>query len=210
MHAVISTGEGFSPANLPTWGVGAPFPDVPIFSCPLRTPRTAAEALGVREYLVKPVSQDRLTASLRRWGGGLQDIVIVEDDAEMSELLACMVGSISPGCQIHRVADGRQGLQLLQQRRPDVILLDLVLPTLNGYELIHAIQSDPALRDVPIIIVSARGAMAELVRADALKLSRAGGLSVGEVMRCLRSTLDELLRDGAPDTSPAPPAAPAG
>ncbi len=207
VHAVIVIDEAFLPWVRSVRRVNGHLLEVPLFTCPLRTPRTMAEASGANEYLVKPVSQDDLLASLRRWGNDPQRILIVEDDPEMAGLLASMVRSTLRTCQILLAGDGEGALALARQEKPDVILLDLLLPTTNGYQVIHTIRDDPALSAIPIIVVSAKGPTTELVRVQALKLSRVDGLTIGEVMRCLKSSLDQLLHDAGADSDPRLPTA---
>ncbi len=198
VHAVLSADETILGQPL----IG-PLQNVPVFTYALSTPRTVAEALGSSEFLVKPVSHDRLRAAIRRWGRGARDILIVEDDAEMADLLGSMVRSISRRYRARQASDGQTALAMIREQRPDLILLDLLMPTLSGYGVIEAIKGDPALRDIPIVVVSAKTASDEAARTGALLLRRADGLSVGELMLCLRSDLDALLGGGRAGTEPA-------
>lgn len=199
-HAVLITDKSLAESIRNASPFCGPLQNVPVFSCPLNTPQTIAESLGANEYLVKPVSHDRLKTALRHWAKDARDVLIVEDEAEMSDLLSSMVRSVSRRYQVRQAADGERALEMVNQRRPDAILLDLLMPSLSGYEVIQAVRQDPTLRDLPVIVVSAKGTMEEVMRTSALMLSRNGGLSVGDLMLCLRSSLDALLRPVHPNT----------
>jgi len=181
---------------------------VPIISCPLRTPRRVAQELGVADYLLKPVTRDQLRAALRRLGRPIRGALVVDDDAEMTRLLGRMLHALARGCQVSQASDGRTALALLREQRPDVLLLDLLMPEMDGYGLLEAMRQDPALAEIPVLVVTAWGAQDEAVVAGALSITRSGGLSVAEVMRWVSSGLDSLFEPHS--SGPAPPAAPSG
>ncbi len=115
-----------------------------------------------------------------------------------------MIRSARPRCRVSRAFSGAEALALMRQRRPDAVVLDLLMPEMDGHEVLERMRADESLADVPVVVVTARGGWSELVTARSLSLSREGGLTVGELMRCLRAGLDSLLCTG-----PVPPAAPA-
>jgi signal transduction histidine kinase/CheY-like chemotaxis protein len=165
---------------------------LPMVSCPLTTARRSAEQLGVADYLLKPVSRDQLRTALRRVKRRLASVLVIDDDPEMARLLTRMVRSLSRGCRVLTAGDGQEGMRLAREGRPEVVLVDLLMPTMDGYAFIGAMRADPALAATPILVVTAHGAEQETVVASHLTVARAGGLSVLEVMRCLKSALDHL------------------
>jgi chemosensory pili system protein ChpA (sensor histidine kinase/response regulator) len=88
--------------------------------------------------------------------------------------------------------DGEECLTLVQERKPDVILLDLLMPKLDGYAVLENIRSDARRRDVPVIVISARGDREERVAVSTLQIDHSPGLPVGVTMRCLKANLDYL------------------
>ena len=202
LHALIVAGSGKSGEQCELPAADPCLRNLPVLTCSLRTSRSIAEELGVAEYLVKPVSRERLTAALRRWGKGARDALVVEDDPEMGQLLAGLVRASSRRCRVRRAGDGAEALEELRQKRPDVVLLDLLMPRVSGYEVLRQMKADAALRDVPVLVISAKGAREETVRTSALSLTRPDGLTVGELMGCLQSSLDVLLNVVPPDTAP--------
>ncbi|MGA2819042.1 MAG: response regulator [Anaerolineales bacterium] len=81
-------------------------------------------------------------------------IVCIEDDSEIVDLIRLILAA--QGFQIVGAAGGQEGLTLVQAQKPDLILLDLMMPDMDGWEVYHRMREDPALADVPVIVVTAR------------------------------------------------------
>ncbi len=81
-------------------------------------------------------------------------IVCIEDDPQIIELVRTILGR--KGYQVIGAAGGQEGLTLVQVQRPDLILLDLMMPDLDGWEVYRRLKEDPLLAPVPVIVVTAR------------------------------------------------------
>lgn len=81
-------------------------------------------------------------------------IVVVDDDHELLKLIALLLRRI--GAESRTFFDGREALNYLQHDIPDLIVLDLMLPDVDGFEILHEIRSQSAFDEVPIIILSAK------------------------------------------------------
>jgi signal transduction histidine kinase/CheY-like chemotaxis protein len=167
--------------------------NVPIFTCALGGPAPLADGLAAA-YLTKPIGRARLAQALRRAGPAARDVLVVDDDPDMVRLLAGMVGGISRRYRVRGAGDGVEALARMRAERPDLVVLDLQMPGLDGEAVLRAMRRDPALRAVPAVVVTGRVALDRSVRAPALGLSRPDGLSVGELVRCVQHSLDALLR----------------
>ncbi len=82
-------------------------------------------------------------------------ILVVEDQEEVNELLQYNLQRA--GYRTLAAYDGRVGLATARGERPDVVLLDVMLPGIDGWEICRALADDPALRDIPVIIFTAKG-----------------------------------------------------
>ena len=180
---------------------------LPVITCRLRTARTLARSLGVSEYLVKPVTQQQLQRALRRLGRHIRDLVIAEDDPEMAHVLTRMLAVLAPACRPRLAVSGQQALDLLAEQRPDGLLLDLVMPDLDGRSVLERVRQDPRLADLPVVVITARAGADDGLSAEMLEISQLGGLHLGEVCRWLRAGLAPRP-PGGPEAALAPPGMP--
>jgi CheY-like chemotaxis protein len=89
------------------------------------------------------------------------DILLLEDEPADAHLVRVSLREAKVLCNLHHVNDGREGLDFLQRRppfeavpRPDLILLDLNMPRMNGHEFLAAIKADPALQHIPVVVLT--------------------------------------------------------
>jgi len=176
------------------------FGAIPVIRCPVRGVRDFAQQLGVVEYLLKPISTEQLTSVLRKLPGAIRNVLVVDDDPEMVRLLGRMLRSIDLDYEVRAAFSGADALSLVQVQLPDAIILDLLMPGLDGYGVVHALRKNPEYQNIPIVIVSARGMGEELTVVDQLAIQKREGLSVGEAMRCLKMLL-EAFKPPAPTGS---------
>jgi two-component system phosphate regulon response regulator PhoB len=85
----------------------------------------------------------------------MRHVVIIEDEPDIANLLASRFAS--EGFRVATASDGRAGLHAVHLHRPDLIILDLLLPTMNGWEVCRSLKANLATMDIPVIIVSAIG-----------------------------------------------------
>ena len=191
-EAVVITGPDQTQDWTTMREIGQKVPSIPVIGCSLRTAKGAAREIGATNYLVKPVSQEQLGVALRRARRKLRRVLIVDDDPDMVNLLGRMVRSLYGTCEVYEAQNGTDALSLLAATQPDVVLLDLVMPDMGGDEVLRRIRADANIRDVPVILVTARGPIEEEVVAEVFGVTRADGLSVRELIHCLQASLDSL------------------
>lgn len=211
VHALIVTSERVTQSSQ-TLALPPELLRVPIVTCPLTSCQTIGHNLGITRYLAKPVTRDQVHEVLHQFGGEVRDLLIVDDDPEMVRLLARMAqsdSSISERCRVLTASDGVEALQVMRECRPDIVLLDLLMPRVDGYSVLAQMRSDERLREVPVVLVTAKG-IDERVISSELRITRDGGISVGEVMRCLTASLNVLLGMSDEHSARAHPATPAG
>ena len=97
-------------------------------------------------------------------------VLVVDDDAEFTELITYTLEK--QGCRVVAAADGVQGLNQARTELPDVILLDLMLPDLDGLSVFQILRSQPSTRTIPVLIVSALGESWATVRGRAPRYER--------------------------------------
>jgi CheY-like chemotaxis protein len=117
-------------------------------------------ALGAAEYLTKPIERDKLVAVLRRYGRepGLPVLVVEDDEATRGVLGRALSGE---GRVVREAANGRVALTLLEQEMPGLILLDLMMPEMDGFELLAALRERPEWEKIPVVVITAKDLTAE-------------------------------------------------
>lgn len=178
--------------------------DLPVFLCPIPGRRRLAGELGVVDYLVKPVLREQVARCIRRVGHALHDVVVVDDDPDFVELLTRMIHAVSRRIQVRACYSGAEALAAFRTHRPDLVLLDLLMPGADGYAVLEAMRAEEELRAIPVVVVSARGRQEETITAGMLGISRGAGLTVSELMHLLCLDI-EALTQVASSTDPKQP-----
>jgi len=139
--------------------------DVPVIMVSVLNERGMAIPLGAADFVTKPVDRQRLAAILREHCAGVSgaEILVVEDDPPTREALCRSLASM--GYAAHAAVNGRNGLDWLAGHpAPSLILLDLMMPEMDGFEFLRELRQRPALADVPVIVVTAKELTTEDVR----------------------------------------------
>ena len=131
--------------------------DIPIIMVTVLNERGMAIPLGAADFITKPVDRQRLTAILRNYCENPTDssILVVDDDLATREALSRMLASM--GCVVQTAVNGRNGLEWLAEHPPpNLILLDLIMPEMDGFEFLQELRQLPAFTDIPVIVVTAK------------------------------------------------------
>lgn len=116
--------------------------------------RSKAFALGADEYLEKPVSGEALRETLAKLAPSRKTVLIV-DDEDVSRYLARQLFDGS-GVNFFEARDGAEAIALARERNPDLIVMDLAMPGMNGFQALEAIRADVALASIPAVIVTSK------------------------------------------------------
>ena len=119
---------------------------------------TAALAMGVTSFVIKPVggqaSLDILCAMCPDQAKG--PILVVDDDPQAIELYKSVAAKVSPDCSIRTAKDGAEALELMAEETPGVVVLDLTMPTVDGFQVLEWMRAKPPTRCVPALVLSGR------------------------------------------------------
>ncbi|HUB06137.1 MAG TPA: response regulator, partial [Myxococcales bacterium] len=161
---------------------------IPVIVVSMLDERGRGFALGAAEYLVKPVGKDQLMAALYRAAAMPErkhTVVAIDDDPLAIELVRA---SLEPeGWTVLGAATGQEGLALIRERQPSAVLLDLLMPGMDGFEVVEALRADPDTRNVPVVILTSKsmtqqdkerlqGRITYVARKTDFDLSGLGGL----------------------------------
>jgi len=176
----------------------------PVIASSILGPAEAASALGAADYLVKPISREALLAALARLQLKGKTILIVDDEPEALRLFQRMLTTARRGYHVLRASDGDEALSILRTRQIDAILLDLVMPGMDGFHLLETRSQDPALAQIPVLITSARDPTGQPIVSSVLAVTRAGGVPVPQFLACIRA-LSAILSTTGQAEHPALP-----
>jgi signal transduction histidine kinase/DNA-binding response OmpR family regulator len=165
----------------------------PVVICSVPSVHGDGADLGAVAYLLKPVSRHEVLRVLGELIPPNGNVLVVDDDPDVVRMLGRMVRSSKLGYHVWRANSGDEALAILRGRRPDIVLLDLIMPGVDGYAVLDMMRQDERLRDVPVVVVTARSGREVTVNADLVVTTRAGGLTVRELMSCLETSLNCLL-----------------
>jgi len=96
----------------------------------------------------------------------MKKILIIEDDPFLSEMYAAKLNQND--FQTEVATDGKSGLAKIKADKPDLVLLDIVLPKMDGFEILKAIKGDPKFKDVPIVLLTNLGQKSEVEKGLSL------------------------------------------
>jgi threonine synthase len=99
--------------------------------------------------------QEGLLAALERLDERVKSVAIIDDDPSAVRLLKRILQARGH-YTLHEAHDGREGLDVIRRERPDMVLLDLMMPGLDGFSVLATMKEDEALKDIPVIVVSAK------------------------------------------------------
>jgi signal transduction histidine kinase/CheY-like chemotaxis protein len=167
--------------------------DIPVLVVTVVDDRAMGLALGADDYMLKPVNREALVDFLARHGGvrapGERPTVLaVDDDPTALELLK---ESLEPRFSVITASDGRHALDAARSGRPDVVILDLMMPGMNGFEVASSLKADEATRRIPIVVLTAKDMNAEdRARLDgnvASVVRKGGGLATERLVEWIQS-----------------------
>jgi CheY-like chemotaxis protein len=165
--------------------------DIPVVMVTIVDKKKLGLHLGAADYLVKPLQENQVLESLERLarskdGIKPKSLLVVDDDANVID----MIEQIFEGgnYQISAAVNGEDALKRIAQDPPDVILLDLMMPKMDGFEVIESLNADKRWRDIPVIVLTAKSlskSEQETLRHSAAKIMQKRGLSDAQLLTAI-------------------------
>ena len=141
--------------------------DIPVVLVTIMRDRDLGFALGAADYLTKPLDREMLMRVVGRHvrGNGKAQVLVVDDDPKTRDMLRRTLQKA--GCTVAEAANGSEAIEALERAKPALILLDLMMPGMDGFEVLERLHGDETWREVPVIIVTAK----DLTREDVDRLN---------------------------------------
>jgi signal transduction histidine kinase/CheY-like chemotaxis protein len=164
--------------------------DIPVIMLTIVDDKNLGHALGASDYLTKPLDRNRLVSALKKWCGPSRQrlALVAEDDPAARDLLRRTLEK--DGWVVAEAANGREALGCVARQRPAVILLDLMMPEMDGFEFLTELRQHQEWGDIPVLVITAK----DLTEEERLFLTGSMLLS-GCVKRVLQKgtfSLEEL------------------
>lgn len=161
--------------------------DIPVVMISMVDGAEMGYALGVKDYLTKPPDRKRLGEILQQVRSDQTpgQILIVDDDPSNREMLAKLVKKT--GCDVREACNGQEALDCIADHKPDLVLLDLMMPVMDGFEVVAELNRQGLTSQIPIVVVTAK----DLTHADRARLEG----QVRHIRNKVGISRDELLRE---------------
>ena len=141
--------------------------EIPVIMVTIVDEHRRGIALGAAGYLTKPIDRERLTTLIQRFRAPARQtrVLVVDDDPMQRERVRTWLEPQQ--WQITEAANGNEALICLGKEKADLILLDLMMPEMDGFQLVAALQKEPLWREIPVIVVTAM----DLTEGDRARLA---------------------------------------
>ena len=180
--------------------------DVPVVMHTMVDDRNLGYALGASDYLTKPVDRDRLVAVLNKYRArsAVGPVLVVEDDDDTRE--AVHRGLANGGWQVSEANNGRVALERLAEAKPVVIILDLMMPEMDGFEFVDEMRKNPEWVDIPVVVLTAKELTAEdrsRLNGHVEKVIQKGSLGRDAILQEVRRLVAACTRRTLAEAGPA-------
>jgi signal transduction histidine kinase/DNA-binding response OmpR family regulator len=147
---------------------------IPVLVISIMNDAVKGLTMGAADYLVKPVDRAAVVASVRRLLDGQQGheptVLVVDDEHDTAELIRDTLRG--EGLRTQVAHHGRQALELIARKRPDLVILDIMMPEMTGFEVLEALARDQTTSAIPVLVLTARGDESDARRGLALGAKR--------------------------------------
>ncbi|HEW97221.1 MAG: hybrid sensor histidine kinase/response regulator [Candidatus Parabeggiatoa sp. nov. 3] len=129
---------------------------IPVIMLTMTENKEIGYSLGAAEYLTKPITRSQLIKVLRKYRSNKAScvVMVVEDDTVTREMMVRMLHKV--GWQVIEAENGDVAMQSLQKHQPDLILLDLMMPEMNGFEFIIQLRQNKSYSSIPVVVLTAK------------------------------------------------------
>lgn len=168
---------------------------IPVIMLTVVSDKNTGFALGAADYMTKPIDKDRLLMLVDKFCRGSEGgpILVVEDEAGTRELLSRILEGA--GWEVASAENGRVALEKLAETQPALILLDLLMPVMNGFEFLSRLRQSEPGRSIPVIVLTAKEITAQdrkVLTGHVGRIIEKGGYSRETLTRIVRETLKTI------------------
>jgi len=165
---------------------------IPVILSTMVDDRGLGYTLGAAEYLTKPLDRGKLIAILGKYqcNDPPCPVLVVEDDPQIRELQRRALEA--EGWKVIEAENGEEGIRAMESTRPELVMLDLMMPVMDGFDFVLEMRARPEWRDIPIIVVTAKDLSREereVLSGGVEAIFEKGGMSNEQLLTMVRNTL---------------------
>jgi CheY-like chemotaxis protein len=169
---------------------------VPVVMLTMLDDKSKGYALGASDYLTKPVDRDQLHTALARFHTLSEpcSVLLVEDDPATREIMVRTLENAE--WQVSEAGNGREALDRLAQEKPRLILLDLMMPVMDGFDFLLEMRARPEWQDIPVIVLTAKDLTEEdrrVLSGRVEQIVEKGACAHDQVVNLIRQVIDPAL-----------------
>jgi CheY-like chemotaxis protein len=174
---------------------------IPIIVCSIIQDESKGFSLGAADYLVKPIAENELLRALERANRNkaTQTVLVIDDEPEAIRLVRRMLEAWS-GYKVLEAIGGAQGIASVQAQQPDLVILDLMMPDIDGFAVLETIKSNRSTQDTPIVVVTAKDLTEEdrrRLQGKTVALLNKGMFDSERLLNEISAALNRIDTDGA-------------
>ncbi len=169
---------------------------IPVIMITIVDDKSLGYTLGAAEYLSKPVDRKRLREAMSRLQTSVDgDVLVVDDEPDVRELTRRTLEA--EGLGVREAGNGQEALEEVARKRPGLIILDLMMPVMDGFEFVLRLRQNPDTADLPVVVVTAKELTAEdreRLHGKVHQVMQKGGFRREDLVNEVRRTVDRAVK----------------
>jgi signal transduction histidine kinase/CheY-like chemotaxis protein len=166
--------------------------DTPVIGCVMPKQVWSDLSKSVARILVKPVTRHDLLSAIAQIPGTVHTILIVDNDPEITNLYARLIATDHQSFEITTACDGLTALKMMREKQPDLVMLDISMPDIDGFGVLAQKDEDESIASIPVMVISAMDLRSNPLLAECVVAAMADGIGPVKLINCAMG-LSELL-----------------
>ncbi|MBN1401098.1 MAG: hybrid sensor histidine kinase/response regulator, partial [Anaerolineae bacterium] len=171
--------------------------NVPVLRCSIPSPSWLSQSTGLDECLTKPIAREMLGEVLERYCGAAGKVAIVDDEAGFVSLITRMIETLPGDYEVVTAYSGAEAIRLVEEQRPALMLLDLLMPEMSGFDVLDVLRANRDLEHLRVVAVTATSYAEDILTRQGgyLTVTQPNGYSAGAVADFLNLALQIFRPD---------------
>lgn len=174
--------------------------EIPVVMLSMIEDKHMGFALGAADYLTKPIDRDKLSNMLRKYRKSSEDslVLVVEDEEGIRQFMRALLER--EGWAVMEAGNGQQALDQVREKRPSLILLDLMMPEMDGFEFVAHLREVVEWKDIPVVVITAMELTAndyKRLNGNVTKIMRKGSYEQDQLMADVRQLVSSFVESSS-------------